>query len=130
HDDETKDPVDTNGTVLLPAKLEGVLNTVGGQCADDTHCEAGLTCLVESSFFGGTIALGLCTAECSSDSNLCATFGPLAVCYGNDDEAYCMEACAPGGEGLRCSTRDADGNPLARLNQMCLPLGASTGEDG
>lgn len=80
---------------------------LGRACATDAECGDGLTCVkADSGLFGDEgPAKGYCSADCSSDENICAQFaanGTTPVCATVDDAgaAFCFEGCTFGPDGL------------------------------
>jgi hypothetical protein len=108
--------------------------TLGALCSSTSRCGTGLTCAESGSL------LGRCTADCSSNLDLCATqFGSDAVCM---NEAQCALTCASAatcpGEGVctplssgksACIT-NPNGPPDAAPppNGACYNLGGAFGD--
>jgi hypothetical protein len=71
---------------------------LGKACASSSECGTGLSCISASSaaFDGAGPAKGLCTADCTSDENLCAGIAANAVCVDYNGAAYCLEGCSFG----------------------------------
>jgi hypothetical protein len=122
-------PTPTSTASTPPAiVLDPSLSNIGGPCQQDGHCQVGLTCMQEDTFFSpdneGTIAGGLCTARCEEAPGLCDEYGGAATCIlssrGTEDTAddigICLEMCQGGDGMLKCQ-----GNP----DQLCVPLDAT-----
>ncbi len=115
--------------VTDPGSSSAGETSLGAACDSDEDCEADLECLIDSEFFGGRIAKGLCTTRCT-EFEACAAFDPLAVCLvatqGNDDpsddEGYCLQGCTPQGPTPKCHDRvEAVCNAFSENAAGCLP---------
>ena len=70
---------------------------LGAECASDTDCGKGLTCLQPTSteLGGGGPAHGLCTLVCTESSS-CGKVKTGAECFDFGTRAYCLESCELG----------------------------------
>jgi hypothetical protein len=108
--------------------------TVGAVCSASAPCGTGLTC-AESG-----LLLGRCTADCSSNLDLCSTqFGASAVCMNASQCALVCEVpsqcpgegeCTPLSSGLSACITNPNGPPDAAPppNGGCYNLGGAFGD--
>ena len=108
--------------------------TIGDLCSASAPCGAGLTC-AESG-----LLLGRCTADCTSDLNLCASqFGSNAVCMNASQCALVCEVasqcpgegeCTPLRSGKSACITNPNGPPDAAPppNGGCYNLGGAFGD--
>lgn len=110
----------SGGSGTLPAAL------VGKACTKDSDCATGLFCATVSSndmVFGGP-ANGVCTADCSTNTDACAAVDKNSICVTfntSGSVAFCLETCTLGtparGE-LKC---------LGRTDMGCADTGFGDG---
>jgi hypothetical protein len=108
--------------------------TVGALCSATTPCGTGLTCAASGSL------LGRCTADCTTNLDLCATqFGSNSVCMNAAQCALtCTSAspcpgegvCTPLSSGLYACITNPNGPPDAAPppNGACYNLGGAFGD--
>lgn len=100
---------------VTPPPSDGVL--LGAPCAGDEECGTGQLCLKEDpDVFLGTVAGGVCTADCSDDPRVCQGFGVGAGCLAGESRAYCVTRCTTGSLSVQCH---------GRADTVCLPLNAN-----
>jgi hypothetical protein len=111
----TAAPSAASSASSVASTAPGLLNEtkLGDTCTSDTDCETGQFCLLnDPDLFLGTIAGGMCTADCSAANDDCSEFGPEAQCLGSAAKAYCV---------LGCTTRAASIQCHGRGDMLCLP---------
>jgi hypothetical protein len=98
------------------------LATFGDRCDSDEDCGASQFCLQDDEVvFGGTVAGGVCTADCTVDVGVCAQFGAGTWCAGSDQRAYCVQHCVIGSALEKCHGRE---------DMACLPVDMTAPSDG
>ncbi|MEN9579301.1 MAG: hypothetical protein RJA70_2310 [Pseudomonadota bacterium] len=96
-------PIGGGGASNLPNNMDAL---VGMLCETDSDCAEGLTCLLESAFFldEGTIPMGMCTARCEDDPELCPSLDVESSCLTEQTDpndpastvGYCVDLCIVG----------------------------------
>jgi hypothetical protein len=80
-------------------------NLLGQRCVKSSDCGPGLQCVTAASnTFGGGIANGFCTLDCSADilspissESACASISSTAICFQHSaTSAFCTQPCAGG----------------------------------
>src|SRR6478752_5798951 len=88
----------TNAAVVGPAACGNSTDApagsnVGGPCADDKSCKAGLYCAPVQTVAGPDgILSGLCTADCTGNGD-CEQFGSNIVCSNPTIGGVCIKLC-------------------------------------
>lgn len=83
---------------LRPTERSANGAPLGGQCASDSQCQSGLTCVD-----GAGPLMGQCAARCASDASCHQRFGQQSLCIAVDQCALACDRDQDCASGTACN---------------------------